>query len=244
MTVRPLRPTVRAVFFDAVGTVIHPEPGPAEAYHAMGRRFGSQLTLEVIQHRFRAAFRREELHDVLAEFRTSEDREAARWRSIVAEVLDDVAEREACFAELFDHFGRPESWRCEPDAAEALHSLDQRGYVLGLASNYDQRLRRVATGLAALRPVRHLVISSEVGWRKPAAPLFAAVCGAVDMRPEEVLLVGDDVGNDYDGAEAAGLQAVLLDPRGMAATDRYRRIGRLGELLPLLAPSPPLRLLQ
>jgi putative hydrolase of the HAD superfamily len=59
-----------------------------------------------------------------------------------------------------------------------------------------------------------VIDSAAVGWRKPAGPFFAAVCRAVEAEPREVLYVGDDPANDYQGARDAGLAAVLFDPRG------------------------------
>jgi putative hydrolase of the HAD superfamily len=225
-----LGPSVRAVFFDAVGTLIHPDPSVAEVYHAVGRRFGSRLAQEEVRRRFRTAFHVEEVRDQQAGLRTSEEREVARWRSIVATVLNDVHDPAACFAELYDHFGRPEAWRCEPDAAETLSELARQGYTFGLASNYDHRLRAVVAGLAPLTPVRHLVISSEVGWRKPAPAFFAAVCTAVGLASEQIVFVGDDLHNDYEGARAAGLRTLLFDPERQRLEPR-ECIVRLRELV-------------
>lgn len=215
---------VRAVFFDAVGTLIHPEPPAAVAYANAAWKRGSQRSVEEIAQRFRAAFLREEAADLAEGLQTSEEREERRWRRIVADVLDDVDDTAGCFAELFAHFARPESWRCGPDVGPVLAELARRGYTLGIASNFDARLRRVAAGLAELRPVSHVVISSEVGWRKPAPEFFAAVCRTVALPAQEVLLVGDDGVNDYEGARAAGLQALHLDPAappGLGAVLNY-----------------------
>jgi len=230
VTDRLLGGTVRAVFFDAVGTLIHPEPSAGEVYLRVGRRFGSQLTAETIRHRFAAAFQREEERDRADGLRTSEPREAQRWRSIVAGVLDDVTDAEACFAELFAHFAKPEAWRCEPEAAETIRGLAERGLKVGMASNFDARLRGVAAGLPGLLGLQSLVISSEVGWRKPAPQLFAAICTEARQAPEAIVYVGDDTSNDYDGACAAGFQAILYDPAGRESGERSR-IGRLSDLL-------------
>ena len=35
----------RAVFFDAVGTLLHPDPSAAEVYAGVGRRYGSRLSV-------------------------------------------------------------------------------------------------------------------------------------------------------------------------------------------------------
>jgi putative hydrolase of the HAD superfamily len=199
------------VFFDAVGTLIHPAPSAPAVYATIGHRFGSRLDDTTIAARFRAAFRRQEEDDYAAGLRTDEPREIARWRVIVHEVLDDVSDGEACFEELYAHFARPAAWACLPGTAEVLSTLSSRGHVLGIASNFDHRLRGLVEHLPALRPVRHLVISSEIGWRKPAPEFFAEMCRQVAAPPAQVLYVGDDLVNDYEGAHAAGLRAMLLD---------------------------------
>ncbi len=200
------------VFFDAVGTLIHPEPCAAAVYATVGRRYGSRLDEPAISARFRAAFRRQEEVDHAAGLRTDEEREVARWRAIVREVLDDLPDYEACFQELYAHFARPDSWRCLAETAEVLATLAARGHMLGLASNFDRRLRGLVERWPALRPISHLVISSEIGWRKPAVPFFAEMCRQVDEQAKRILLVGDNTANDYVGARAAGLRALLLDP--------------------------------
>jgi putative hydrolase of the HAD superfamily len=161
-------------------------------------------------------------------------REAARWRSIVYEVLDDVPDPEACFRTLYDHFARPESWRADPDAAATLDELARRGYRLGIASNFDRRLKGVAAAIPALRPAADdPVISSEVRWRKPAPQFFAELRRRVGLPRGQILLVGDDWVNDYQGGRAAGLPVVLFDPRGRHP-GAAPRITRLTELLTLV----------
>src|SRR5262249_21217545 len=144
---------------------------------------------------------------------TNEEREVARWRAIVGEVLDDVCDAESCFDALYRHFRRPEAWRCDPDATMTLAGLDARGYVLGVASNFDSRLENVVAGLLPLQPLRHVVISSLVGWRKPALPFFRRLGEVTGLGMEQILYVGDDHDNDYLGARNAGLPVLLLDPQ-------------------------------
>ena len=200
-------------------------------YAEVGRRHGSRLKAATIASRFRAAFRREEEIDRTAGWRTSEAREASRWRRIVAEVLYDVTDPAACFEALFTHFSKPEAWRIDPDASEVLPTLASRGYVLGVASNYDHRLRSVAAGLPEFALLQHVIISAEIGWRKPAPEFFAALCAAAGLASEQVLHVGDDLHNDYDGARAAGLQAVLIDPQASADVPEAQRARSLRDLL-------------
>jgi putative hydrolase of the HAD superfamily len=201
---------VRAVFFDAVGTLIHPDPPAAVAYAEIGRRYGTRLSPADIAVSFRSAFVHEEEFDRANGLRTSEERERQRWRNIVARVLDDVTDPEACYADLFHHFSRPEAWRCDPEAAAVIETLGQRSYLLGLASNYDERLRSVLAGIPELNALRYVVISAEVGWRKPAPEFFSALSRISGVPSAEILFVGDDPVNDYKGARAAGMSALLL----------------------------------
>jgi putative hydrolase of the HAD superfamily len=226
-------PNVQAIFFDAVGTLIHPEPPAPVVYAEVGRRHGSRLTVEEVTHRFVEAFAREEALDLAQGWQTSEKRELQRWQRIVAAVLDDVTNPMACFAALYRHFSLSASWRCEAEVAEVLEALATRVHRLGIASNYDHRLRPVVKGLAALQPLQELVISSAVGWRKPAPQFFTALTSYAGMPTDRILLVGDDRGNDYEAARACGMPAVLFDPHGNHP-DVPERITHLRELLDLV----------
>jgi putative hydrolase of the HAD superfamily len=222
---------VRAIVFDAVGTVIHPEPPAAIVYAETAQRLGSKRTAAEIATRFRTAFAREESIDYANGLRTSEAREVERWRNIVSWVLDDATDGDTCFRQLFEHFSRPHAWRCDADVAATMDSLAARGYVLGLASNYDRRLRSVVAGLPGLGRLRHLIISSEIGWRKPAAQFFCALCQAIALPAETILYVGDDPSNDYEGARAAGLRAALFDPHEKHLERGFMRMRTLRELV-------------
>lgn len=224
---------INTVVFDAVGTLIRPEPAAADIYAQVGRRHGSQLTAPEVAQRFKSAFLHEESLDRgRYGFRTSEARERERWQRIVRDVLADASDHEACFEELYRHFARPDAWRLLPDAADTVAWLGQRGWALAVASNYDHRLRSVLEGMPALRELQRVVISAEVGWRKPAPEFFSALCRHLGLRPAQVLLVGDDFDNDYGGARGVGMQAVLLDPSRQRLD--VARIDRLGDLARLL----------
>jgi putative hydrolase of the HAD superfamily len=201
-----------AIFFDAVGTLLLPAPPFDEVYEEVSRRFGGRQSAEEIHRRFKAAFARQEAVDKRSGWVTSEERETRRWRDIVAEVLDDVTDGPAAFAALYEHFARPEAWQLDPAAERVMAALSERGFRLGLASNYDARLHRVLKGWPFFKRLDWIVISSEVGWRKPAAEFFAHLARVTSLSPAAILHVGDDGTNDYQGAMAAGLQAVLFDP--------------------------------
>lgn len=218
-------PGVRAVFFDAVGTLLFPDPSAPVVYAETARRHGLPLSPAEVRDRFVAAYRAEEEADAATGWVTGEARERDRWRRIVTETLAGVTDPDACYRHLFDHFARPEAWTLTPDAPEVLTALHHRGLVLGLGSNYDERLWSVLAGFPELAPLRdRVLISAAVGVRKPGAGFFREAARAANCDVSEVLFVGDDLGNDYEGATAAGMPAVLLDPHGKCPDVPHRII--------------------
>jgi putative hydrolase of the HAD superfamily len=221
---------IRAVFFDAVGTLLFPRRPVSRTYAEVARRHGATLPEQQIRERFRVAWDRQDRLDQLACWRTDEPRERARWRAIVAETMPE-APAGACFAELWTWFSGPDAWAVHPAAPDLLLELSDRGLAVGIGSNFDARLLRLVDQIPALAPVRgRTVVSSVAGWRKPAREFFAALVAAAGCEPSQLLYVGDDLGNDLEGASAAGLRAVLYDPEDQHPA--YPRIRQLRDLLP------------
>jgi putative hydrolase of the HAD superfamily len=203
---------IRGIVLDAVGTLIRPVPSVAEAYSESARRQAVYLEPEEVRERFQIHFQTDDVHAAQGVFSTDEPTERRRWRKIVAGVLPEVPQPDRAFEDLWEHFSRPESWRCYPDAAPALKALAASGIATCVGSNFDARLRRVVRGLPELEDcVDSLVISSEVGYRKPHPLFFQAACAHLGLPPEQVLCVGDDLENDVHGAISAGLSGLLLD---------------------------------
>jgi putative hydrolase of the HAD superfamily len=222
--------SIRAVFFDAVGTLIFPRVPIHQTYADIASRHGVHVEADRIRAGFRDAFARQEKIDQTQSWRTDEGREILRWRTIVCELISGP-KGVACFADLWLYFSLPATWTIHPETSEFLSRLSGKGLTLGIASNFDARLVGIVNALPELAPLRdRCAISSLIGWRKPAAEFFRAVVATTDYNANEVLYVGDDFRNDIEGATAAGLRAILFDPQ--ATTSDSRRIRRLRDLLP------------
>lgn len=225
---------IEAIVLDAVGTLIEPWPAVAEVYAQAALRQGVTLDRDVVRTRFRQAFGSDETVETLDALATDEPTEIERWRRIVGSVLPETPDLDRAFEELWTHFERPDSWRCFADVGPTLTALAARGLPIVIASNFDGRLRRVVAGLPELsgrRPT--LVISSEVGYRKPHPEFYRAVESALGRRPERLLMVGDDLENDVSGARRAGFRGVWLDRRGREAGDQVE-VARVTDLAALL----------
>jgi len=199
-------PNIRAVLFDAVGTLIYPDPPVAEAYHHHAERLGSKYSVDEIALRFRTAVKRHHQGG-----KTSESLERERWQRIVYDVIDDIDDPHVTLlAELWRHFGTATSWRLFDDARPAWEDLTQRGYRLGIASNFDSRLRSICRDLPPLDQSQHIFVSSEIGYPKPELRFYRTVEEQLSLRPDQILLIGDDEAADVTGPVAAGWQARWL----------------------------------
>jgi putative hydrolase of the HAD superfamily len=228
------------IAFDAVGTLIVPDPPVARVYWRVGHAHGSNLSETHVGERFRRVFSQLESAEIgtaadwtrTDRLQTSEEHERARWRRVVADVLHDVHQPEACFSALYEHFARSGSWKCFPDVPDALGKLRRAGYRLALASNFDRRLEGLHRDLPGLAAIEDCVISTELGYRKPSLHFFRGLCARLSCPAGEVLLVGDDRVNDVRGGRAAGLAVRRLLREGTACgPEEFATLDELAEVL-------------
>jgi putative hydrolase of the HAD superfamily len=113
-------------------------------------------------------------------------------------------------------------WQRFEDAVPALRTTAQAGWTNAIVSNHVPELAGLVSGVGLGSHVDRVFTSALVGWEKPNAELFAHVLasyGEVDA----VWMVGDNPVADVAGAEAAGLQAILV--RTQSARARHRAHG-------------------
>ena len=122
-------------------------------------------------------------------------------------------------------------------ALAALERLRGRGVRLALLTNGStekqwEKIRRF--GLAGF--FDHIQVEGDLGFGKPEARAFRYALSAVDVRPEETWMVGDNLLADIDGAQRAGIFAVWCDAHGNGLDTRAgvtpdRIVHSLDELL-------------
>ena len=199
---------VRAILFDAVGTLIYPDPPVVQVYFDVGCSFGSQLSKPEIALRFGAAFKARESQYL----ETNQSLERKRWREIVCEVFYDVTDADgALFDSLWHHFAQSENWSVYDDVIAAWCRMANSGLIIGVASNFDDRLLDISQDLEPLDNCEHLFWSARLGHSKPSHQFFQAIERRLELSPEEILLVGDHPLNDHQGAQQAGWHSTLID---------------------------------
>jgi putative hydrolase of the HAD superfamily len=161
------------------------------------------------------------------------------WHTLLEHLVERLpALRAAPFERWFDRlytlFGTSEVWRLYDDALHALEALRAARVRVAVVSNWDPRLRRIATELGLDAHVEQYVISAEVGSRKPDERIFRRALEVMGAAPSETLHVGDLVDEDVAGARRVGIRPVLIDRHGAAPPGaEYEVVGSLRELIGL-----------
>ena len=95
---------------------------------------------------------------------------------------------------------------------EVLAALCRRGLRLGCVTNTVLSRAQIRGALAEHGLLAHLdsvVVSSEVGYRKPHPSLFRRALSDLGVEAAEAVFVGDRMPEDIAGAQAVGMRAVL-----------------------------------
>ncbi len=114
----------------------------------------------------------------------------------------------------------PASLALFPEVADVLRSLKEAGVKTAVISNWQCGLSHFCAELGIGALLDQVLASAEVGVAKPDPAIFAEACRRLGTHPGETLHVGDTPSDDLDGAQSAGLQALLiqLDAGGKAPT--------------------------
>jgi HAD superfamily hydrolase (TIGR01509 family) len=207
----------RAVLFDWRGTLAHCSPPlwwAERAFAAIGR----EPTAGALA---KAAAAHEAAGD-LADI----DASAALHREVTLRVFARHGVDAEVAEALYGLDADPANHPLYPDAEPVLREIHARGMAIGLVSDIhlDLRLVLAAQGIADLFDA--WVLSFEHGIQKPDVRMFTLALDALDVRPENALMVGDRASHD-GGAAAAGIATLILpsppaqlEPRGLDAVAR------------------------
>jgi putative hydrolase of the HAD superfamily len=218
---------IRVVTFDAAGTLIQLIHPPGRTYAETARQFGYRLDPDRVQEAFRIAWK------ALAPPPESDgphlDDDRGWWRQLVAETMSEAGYRidpfEKYFVAVYQAFAGPGVWELLPGVPTMLTELARLKIRLGVISNFDRRLYEILALLGIRNAFEEIIISSEIGVRKPASRIFRLAAQRFQVEAHEILHVGDEPDSDFAGARRAGLEALLID----------RQSSTLANILPWLA---------
>ena len=106
-------------------------------------------------------------------------------------------------------FTDPSLWLVEPTFRDLVSFSRDRHIKLFVTSNWDFRLPGILKNLGIDTCFEKIITSALVGFEKPSAEIFQYLVSAAQCNPEQILHVGDRLEDDFNGAQAAGLKAVI-----------------------------------
>jgi putative hydrolase of the HAD superfamily len=205
---------IRAILFDAAGTLFYLTKTVGDHYAYVGREVGLNLDAQQLEHAFHAAWQEMPRRPAIDGPRQNDDK--GWWRDLVGRVFDQVApslselDRDNFFEVAYEHFAEPGVWELYPEVPEVLEQLRPH-FELAVISNFDGRLRFIFQNLGISKYFAHVFISSELGADKPDPEIFRRAIRIMHLKADEVLHVGDDLERDWRAAAAAGLSVFRLD---------------------------------
>jgi putative hydrolase of the HAD superfamily len=220
---------IKAIFFDAAGTLFYLTKTVGAHYAYVGREVGLDLGAQNLERAFHAAWKQMPQRAAIDDPRENDDK--GWWRELVNRVLEQVApslskfDRDNFFEVAYEHFVEAGVWELYPEVPGVLEQLRPR-FQLAVISNFDGRLRLILQHLGISKFFTHIFISSELGADKPDPEIYCRAVRLMDLQPNEVLHVGDDPQRDWEAATAAGLLVLRLDRPSNSLRDLVRWVGR------------------
>ena len=120
---------------------------------------------------------------------------SARWTEQIANYCDNAARS------------------CIDEARSMLEDLNKR-YPMMLVSNFYGNIDEVLRVYGIRHLFKGIIESAVVGVRKPNPTLFRLGVDALELKPEEVLVVGDSLRKDIEPAESLGCHVLWLKGKG------------------------------
>ena len=178
----------RAVFLDALGTLVELEPPWISLRDMVPADVSDERLVEALKAEM--AYYKEHAHEGRDEASLAELRERCA----------DLVSRKLGLSVGVDELVAAIRFSAYPDAIPALSGLRDRGLRLVTVSHWDCSLPRGT--------------SYEAGARKPDPAIFEGALELAGCEPQEALHVGDTAEEDVTGARAAGIRSLLLDRDG------------------------------
>ena len=233
------RHEIKLISFDAADTLIKLVRSVGEHYSSIASKHGVQASVEDINKSFKKVFAET---PPLSE---SGDKDLQWWKEVIEKTFAALGFQNKSFSnfdnfvkELYDALSEDRAWATFNDVENTLQELKKLGLRMIVFSNFDERLLKVLADLSIDHYFEKVICSSQIGYGKPDTKAFRKVAELVDLKPEEILHVGDGFENDYLGAYRAGFQSLYLNRSGLqlySPIHEEDEIKDLQELIPVLS---------
>ncbi len=230
---------IRAVTFDAANTLIEHSWDPARLAVDSAKSFGLPLNdseARIAYHQVYTQMRGEhELFEKLGDENLILD----FWKRLIEAWLSKL-ELDKQFATSIVNYCQNEVysknspiWRLFSDVRPTLFQLSSMEIRVGVISNWDRSLLKVLENLEVSDCFEFVIASLVFGCEKPETAIFHEAARRLELKPDEILHVGDSINDDVEGAKRAGFEWLHLD-RSLPTDFGLKRINSLCDVLEVI----------
>ena len=227
--------TIDTVLFDFDGTLVFHEPDSSDILSSYCSEIGQPLGADR-EWKLRRT-RHEYFVDPLIRSELASSGPDVFWMHFNRHLLDSIGidgDLDALASEVTSRTGSVDfHYDCPADGTDTLRELRRRGYGLGLITNRSnvERFYELLDDLELRAHFDLVLASGEVGIHKPEPGIFYAALERMGAKSQQSIYVGDNYWADVVGAERAGVNPVLYDPRRLFPEAECPILDRIGELL-------------
>ncbi|XP_018026641.1 haloacid dehalogenase-like hydrolase domain-containing protein 3 [Hyalella azteca] len=240
---------IRLITFDVNRTLLRLTAShPGEVYACIAAKYGYQCDPLVLGTAFRESYKTQSVESPT--FGSGREDWKDWWRRVVLNTLKssgvDINRNHlhAIAEDSLEIYAHAPAYTALPYAQETLQCLSDKRIALGVISNTDPRIKQVLLEHGFAKYFNFVLDSYSAGISKPHLGIFKqslSISQLADLKPCEVLHVGDSLQMDYLGARKAGMQSTLVSPdfREQCSqhgfpVDNSSMFGSLKELVPQL----------
>ena len=141
------------------------------------------------------------------------------------------ADMSGAAAHIRERFQRAEFEMLFDDVIPALDALHAHGFKLGILSNFSANLENILRQVGVHPYFSFFVVSAIAGVEKPDLQIFELAVRAANRPRAEIVYIGDSIYHDVQGAQRAGMEAILVDRQNQHSDWKGTRVRDLHELV-------------
>jgi putative hydrolase of the HAD superfamily len=230
---------IQVVFFDVGATLLTPKTEEGVTFSAIASQLDITIDPAHITPLVPTMYSLyEQLYEQDDSFWSDDVRAQAIWIEMyeyMASLLGLAPELHRKLAErVYDYYFSPQAWKTYDDVIPLLDALKERGFKMGLISNWDSTLEPIIKGLGLAHYFDPIISSAVARLHKPMPEIFLLALEHIGAKPENAMHIGDHVYADAKGAAGVGITPVLLDRHGAHADYEGLRVTSLSEVGALL----------
>ena len=196
---------------DFYGTLVEEDEGPIlEICRDIARGSSKSVTPEQLVHEWWEIFGEICVECYGDGFKLERDIEQQTAQTVLDRYETRLPDR-SILDNLYEH------WKTPPIFPETLSVLDKCDIPICIVSNIDNDAFQAAMEFHGFS-FGMTVTSEDLKSYKPRPEMFLKALDMIDMKPEDVLHVGDSLFSDIGGALSLGIPCLWIDNRGRKAT--------------------------